>query len=65
MTFPFGFGQSGDGDDMSGQTGLFAELQKLLSGSGGPVNWELAKQLAASTMTGRHHRRPGRPRRRE
>jgi putative hydrolase len=29
---------------------LFAELQKLLSWQGGPVNWDLAKQLAASTL---------------
>jgi putative hydrolase len=30
---------------------LFAELQKLLSWQGGPVNWDLAKQLAASTLS--------------
>ena len=32
--------------------GLFAELQKLLSWSGGPVNWDLARQLASSTLSG-------------
>ncbi|MBE7188385.1 zinc-dependent metalloprotease [Jatrophihabitans endophyticus] len=55
--FPFGFGPGtgGDGDDpndMSSQMPLFAELQKLLSWSGGPVNWDLAKQLAVSTLAG-------------
>ncbi len=54
--FPFGFG-AGDGeppnpDDPSAQIPLFAELQRLLSGSGGPVNWELAKQLASQTLAG-------------
>jgi putative hydrolase len=53
---PFGFG-TGDGDprdpnDLSAQIPLFAELQKLLSWSGGPVNWELAKQLATQTLGG-------------
>ncbi|MCW2596086.1 MAG: hydrolase [Jatrophihabitans sp.] len=50
---PFGFGQ-GDGEsdpnNMFGQMPLFAELQKLLSWSGGPVNWDLAKQVAVSTF---------------
>jgi putative hydrolase len=50
---PFGFGPgSGDPGDLSGQMPLFAELQKLLSWSGGPVNWDLAKQLAVSTLGG-------------
>jgi putative hydrolase len=50
---PFGFGPgSGDPDDLSGRMPLFAELQKLLSWSGGPVNWDLAKQLAVSTLGG-------------
>ena len=59
---PFGFG-SGDGrggddrgsrgpDDLAGAMPLFAELQKLLSWSGGPVNWDLARQLAVSTLGG-------------
>jgi putative hydrolase len=52
--FPFGFG-TGDGEprdpnDPSGPMPLFAELQKLLSWSGGPVNWELAKQLAGQAL---------------
>ena len=50
---PFGFGPgSGDPNDPSGPMGLFAELQKLLSWTGGPVNWELARQLAESTLSG-------------
>ena len=62
--FPFGFGR-GDADPpdpndpaqqfgmpsgMPGQFNLFGELQKLLNWSGGPVNWDLAKQLAAQTL---------------
>jgi putative hydrolase len=31
---------------------LFAELQKLMSWSGGPVNWDLARQLAVSSLGG-------------
>src|SRR6478609_6634631 len=59
--FPFGFGtgddQSGgdrpnDPNDLSAQMPLFAELQKLMSWSGGPVNWDLAKQLAAQSLAG-------------
>ena len=51
--FGFGFGLPGDPNDpndLSAQMPLFAELQKLMSWSGGPVNWDLAKQLAVSTM---------------
>jgi uncharacterized protein (DUF2342 family) len=53
--FPFGFGtggEPGDPNDPSAQLPLFAELQKLLSWSGGPVNWELAKQLATQALAG-------------
>jgi putative hydrolase len=52
---PFGFGAGGeppDPNDPSAQIPLFAELQKLLSWSGGPVNWDLAKQLATQTLAG-------------
>ncbi|HLY34983.1 MAG TPA: zinc-dependent metalloprotease [Jatrophihabitantaceae bacterium] len=53
---PFGFGTgdrgSGGSDDLSGAMPLFTELQKLLSWSGGPVNWDLARQLAVSTLGG-------------
>jgi hypothetical protein len=55
--FGFGFGpSSGDGDDLSAKIPLFAELQKLLSNSGGgPVNWDLARQLAISNLAPSHH----------
>ncbi len=54
--FPFGFGR-GDGEppdpnDPSAQFNLFGELQKLLNWSGGPVNWDLARQLAGQTLAG-------------
>ncbi|MCU1655992.1 MAG: hydrolase, partial [Pseudonocardiales bacterium] len=53
---PFGFGsgdrEPGEEGDLSGAMPLFAELQKLLSWSGGPVNWDLARQLAVSTLGG-------------
>jgi putative hydrolase len=54
---PFGPNEPGDGgpDDLSGKIPLFAELQRLLSGSGGPVNWDLARQLAISALAGQHH----------
>ncbi len=57
--FGFGFGLGGtpgggdgDGDPNNpmGQMPFFAELQKMLSWSGGPVNWDLAKQLAITTL---------------
>ena len=56
--FPFGFGPGsggsgdGEGEDLSSQMPLFAELQKLLTWSGGPVNWDLAKQMAVSGLSG-------------
>jgi putative hydrolase len=52
---PFGFGNADrepGRDDLSSQMPLFAELHKLLSWSGGPVNWDLAKQMAVSTLGG-------------
>jgi len=53
---PFGSNEPGGGgpDDLSGKIPLFAELQRLLSGSGGPVNWDLARQLAISALAGQH-----------
>ena len=52
---PFGeAGNGGDPDDLAGKIPLFAELQKLLSGSGGPVNWDLARQLAISNLAAGH-----------
>lgn len=52
---PFGFGVGGeppDPNDPAAQIPLFAELQRLLSWSGGPVNWDLAKQLARQSLAG-------------
>jgi putative hydrolase len=54
---PFGFGVGGeppDPNNPAGQIPLFAELQRLLSWSGGPVNWDLAKQLARQTLAGNY-----------
>ena len=57
---PFGFGPgNGDPDDpdnLAGKIPLFAELQKLLSWQGGPVNWDLARQIAISSVAGGQHR---------
>ncbi len=55
---PFGFGagdpaNQGSGD-LSSQMPLFAELQKLMSWTGGPVNWDLARQIAVSTVADEH-----------
>jgi putative hydrolase len=55
---PFGFGVGGeppDPNNPAGQIPLFAELQRLLSWSGGPVNWDLATQLARQTLAGNSH----------
>jgi putative hydrolase len=59
---PFGFGPGSGGsggsgglpDDLAGKVPLFAELQKLLSWSGGPVNWDLARQVAISQVAEGH-----------
>jgi putative hydrolase len=55
---PFGFGpQDRDPqrpDDVTGKIPLFTELQKLLSWSGGPVNWDLARQMAISAIAGEY-----------
>src|SRR5256885_8626548 len=37
-------------EDIAGKIPLFAELQKLMSWSGGPVNWDLARQSAISQL---------------
>lgn len=48
-------GESGGGTDgVMGKIPLFAELQKLFSYSGGPVNWDLARQGAISQVAGGH-----------
>src|SRR5215218_10450699 len=58
---PFGlgglFGGSAGGgspEDLLGKMPLFAELQKLMSWSGGPVNWDLARQGAISQLAAGH-----------
>jgi putative hydrolase len=59
--FPFGFTPGGGGGQEGGQGGpldpffggaapFFAELGRLLSWQGGPVNWDLARQVAAHTV---------------
>lgn len=54
-SFPFDPNQFAGGipDDVLGKMPLFAELQKLLSWQGGPVNWDLAKQTAVSQLANR------------
>ena len=61
---PFGlgalFGGMGPGagggspEDLLGKMPLFAELQKLMNWSGGPVNWDLARQGAISQLAPGH-----------
>jgi putative hydrolase len=58
---PFGFGAlfgggagAGSPEDLLGKMPLFAELQKLMSWSGGPVNWDLARQGAISQLAAGH-----------
>ena len=52
--FPFGFTPSGGGEDprspFGGGAPFFAELERLLSWQGGPVNWELARQVAVRSL---------------
>ncbi|MDQ4037191.1 MAG: zinc-dependent metalloprotease [Actinomycetota bacterium] len=47
-------GGGGVPDDLMGKIPLFAELQKLFSYSGGPVNWDLARQGAIGGVAGGH-----------
>ncbi|THJ69458.1 zinc-dependent metalloprotease [Candidatus Frankia alpina] len=53
--FPFGFASaSGGGEEprspFGGGAPFFAELERLLSWQGGPVNWELARQVAVRSL---------------
>src|ERR1700712_1364488 len=62
--FPFGFSGgsggsgegSGDGPGNSsdpfgfGGVNIFAELQRLMSWQGGPVNWDMARQVAEQSI---------------
>ena len=54
----FGGGAAGAGgatpEDLLGKMPLFAELQKLMNWSGGPVNWDLARQSATSQLAAGH-----------
>lgn len=43
----FGFGDFGFDPEALSKIPLFRELNKLMSWQGGPVNWDLAKQMAA------------------
>jgi putative hydrolase len=54
---PFGFGAlfggaagPGTPEELLSKMPLFAELQKLMTWSGGPVNWDLARQGAISLL---------------
>ncbi|MBA2416097.1 MAG: zinc-dependent metalloprotease [Geodermatophilaceae bacterium] len=49
-----GGGGFGIPEDIASKVPLFAELQKLLSWQGGPVNWDLARQTATSQVAGGH-----------
>ncbi len=50
LPFGFGAGDPHQPDDLASKIPLFAELQKLMSWSGGPVNWDLARQIAISSV---------------
>jgi len=47
-------GGAGGPEDLIGKMPLFAELQKLFAYSGGPVNWDLARQGAIGAVAGGH-----------
>src|ERR687894_3124015 len=54
---PFGLGAlfgggagGGTPEELLAKMPLFAELQKLMTWSGGPVNWDLARQGAISSL---------------
>src|SRR3954453_2000127 len=58
---PFGLGAlfggvagGGSPEDVLGKMPLFAELQKLMNWSGGPVNWDLARQGAINQIAEGH-----------
>ena len=42
----------GEGADFFGRIPLFREFARLLAGGAGPVNWELARQVAVATAAG-------------
>jgi putative hydrolase len=49
-----GAGMGGSPEELLGKMPLFAELQKLMNWSGGPVNWDLARQGAISQLAPGH-----------
>src|SRR5215218_9734967 len=56
---PFGFGAlfggaGGSPEELLGKMPLIAELQKLMNWTGGPVNWDLARQGAISQLAAGH-----------
>ena len=56
LPFGPGSGLPGGGipDDLAGKAPLFAALQQMLSQQSGPVNWDLAKQMAVSALAAGH-----------
>src|SRR3954453_23852968 len=51
----FGAGSAGGSpEELLAKMPLFAELQKLMNWSGGPVNWDLARQGAISQLAAGH-----------
>jgi putative hydrolase len=55
LPFGPGFGfPGGIPDDLAGKAPLFAALQQMLSQQSGPVNWDLAKQMAVSALAAAH-----------
>jgi putative hydrolase len=57
--FGFGFGPGGDPEAFA-DTPLFRELQRVMAASDGPINWELARQVAIATaQDGRPDPEPG------
>jgi len=47
-------GAGGIPEDLAGKVPLFAALQQLLSAPSGPVNWDLARQMAVSALAAGH-----------
>src|SRR3954469_4863352 len=50
-------GGAGNPEELLAKMPLFAELQKLMNWSGGPVNWDLARQGATSQPAAGHQTR--------
>jgi len=52
MSVPFGFSAAGGGEGGGDPAPFFRELERLLSWQGGPVNWDLAGQVAYRALEG-------------